>query len=307
MEYPDQLTLSGFDGTSSSAVSLPRITNIVKAPPLKCQGIKTKLTPFIFSSIRWNGAGRWIEPFLGSGTVLFNLAPRRALVADTNLHIINFYRDIASGNVTGKTVREYLEREGRSLSIYGDEHYYNVRKRFNAHPSSLDLLFLNRACFNGVMRFNKKGEFNVPFCKKPERFSRAYITKIVNQVSWVSRLIRSRDWVFAVADWRETLSGVRKRDFVYADPPYAGRHTDYYNSWTSEEFVELLARLRDLPAGFALSTWKQNRHRSNPSLEREMPSVVIKTANHFYHVGSKEDLRGEMEEALIISRDFATP
>lgn len=286
-------------------VSLPRVVESSKAPPLKCQGIKTKLMPFIFSSIQWEGSGRWIEPFLGSGVMLFNLAPQRALVADTNYHIIKFYWDIASGELTKEKVREHLEREGKLLAQRGEEYYYDVRERFNTRPSSLDLLFLNRSCFNGVMRFNRKGEFNVPFCKKPGRFSRSYVTKIVNQVSWVSSLVRSRDWTFTVADWSETISEARTGDFVYTDPPYAGRHTDYYNSWTSDESMELLSRLQSLPTGFALSTWKQNKHRSNPSLEAETPGTIVKTAKHFYHVGSKEYLRGEMEEALIVSEGFA--
>lgn len=287
-------------------LALPKIAAGSKAPPIKCQGIKTKLVPFILSSIRWEGKGRWIEPFLGSGTVLFNLAPRKALIADTNPHVVEFYRDIASGSLTPSMVGQHLEREGRLLSRRGEEHYYEVRKRFNAHPSSLDFIFLNRACFNGVMRFNRKGGFNVPFCRKPERFSRAYITKITNQVSWVSGLVRGRDWVFEVADWRETVSKAEIGDFVYADPPYSGRHVDYYNGWTNDESMDLLARLRALPVGFALSTWKQNKHRRNPFLESEMADTIVRTTEHFYHVGSREDLRGEMEEALIISKGFAS-
>jgi DNA adenine methylase len=262
--------------------------------------------PFILSSICWEGEGRWVEPFLGSGTVLFNLAPRKALVADTNPHVIEFYRDITSGSLRRDDIGRHLEREGRLLSERGEQHYYEVRERFNARPSSLDLLFLNRACFNGVMRFNRKGGFNVPFCRKPERFNRAYITKITNQVHRVASLSRGRDWVFEVADWRETISKVENGDFVYADPPYSGRHVDYYNGWTDDESVELLAQLRTLPIGFALSTWKQNKHRRNPFLESAMADTVIRTTKHFYHVGSREDLRGEMEEALIVSKDFVS-
>jgi site-specific DNA-adenine methylase len=66
----------------------------VGVPPIKCQGIKTKLVPFLFSSLQWEEKGRWIEPFLGSGVVAFNLAPRRDLLADTNRHIIGLYQGI---------------------------------------------------------------------------------------------------------------------------------------------------------------------------------------------------------------------
>ena len=55
-----------------------------KAPRIKTQGIKTKVVPLIAKSIQWSGEGRWIEPFLGSGVVALNVAPERALPADTN-------------------------------------------------------------------------------------------------------------------------------------------------------------------------------------------------------------------------------
>ncbi|HLA83100.1 MAG TPA: Dam family site-specific DNA-(adenine-N6)-methyltransferase, partial [Thermoleophilia bacterium] len=190
---------------SETEVQLPMAVSRVYVPPVKCQGIKTRLVPFILSSIRWNGHGRWIEPFVGSGVVAFNLAPPRALLAETNVHLITLYHDIASGVVTAESVREHLRREGRRLAQRGEEHYYEVRSRFNANPSSLDFIFLNRSCFNGVIRFNKKGQFNVPFGKKRDRFRPAYVTKIANQVAYLSNLISARDWVFQVSDWRETL------------------------------------------------------------------------------------------------------
>lgn len=285
--------------------TLPRKVKHVRVPPIKLQGIKTKLVPEILGSVKWDGTGRWIEPFVGSGVVVFNLAPKRALLADTNVHIIRFYQDLANGVVTPELVRDYLETEGEALRKNGEDHYYYIRERFNKSPSSLDFLFLNRACFNGVLRFNKRGEFNVPFCRKPDRFRAAYVTKIVNQVTWVSQLINTRDWVFQVADWKDTLAKAQTGDFVYADPPYAGRHTDYYNSWTDEDAIALGDALLKLPCGFALSTWKRNQYRSNPHLESVPDEVVVKGINHFYHVGSKEAYRNEMEEALVIRRDVA--
>lgn len=59
-------------------------------PPIKCQGIKTKLVPFIQDTLDWDGNGTWYEPFLGSGVVLFNIQPERAIVSDRNEYIIHF-------------------------------------------------------------------------------------------------------------------------------------------------------------------------------------------------------------------------
>lgn len=274
-------------------------------PPIKCQGIKTKLIPNLRGIVPANIAGRWIEPFLGSGVVAFNLLPDRAILADTNRHIIGLYQRIAEGIICPQSVREYLCCEGETLLISGESHFYAVRERFNATHDSLDFLFLNRACFNGVMRFNRKGGFNTPFCRKPERFAAGYVTKIVNQVRAVSEIVRDRDWQFVVGDFRQTLAQATAADFVYADPPYAGRHTDYFNGWSDTDEADLHGLLKTLPGDFVLSTWQENSFRKNESIEthwRQEPYRIV-SIEHFYHVGASETLRHPMMEALITNRE----
>jgi DNA adenine methylase len=288
---------------------LPRAIRFAKAPPIKCQGIKTKLVPFIFRSIRWNEemGGRWIEPFLGSGVVVLNLSPARALLADTNQHIIHFYQAIQRGELTPSLAREYLTQEGSKLERAGEDYYYEVRDRFNRTGSPLDFLFLTRACFNGLMRFNQNGDFNVPFCRKPTRFSPAYVSKIVNQIAWVYRQMAGKEWEFRVASWEETLESVSPVDFVYLDPPYIGRHTDYYNRWTLDDTLRLAKAMRQLPCGYALSMWLENPYRRNGLVETLWGDLELRVYRHFYHLGATEDLRNWMHEALLIRPGFATP
>jgi len=285
---------------SNVALTLPKQTIDVKVPPLKTQGIKTKLVPFIAKNITWNGKGRWIEPFLGSGVVMFNIEPQRALSSETNIHIINFFNKIKSKEITPGKVREYLEFEGSNLLEKGESYYYEVRDRFNKNADPLDFLFLNRACFNGMMRFNSKGGFNVPFCRKPQRFTKSYITKITNQVKWLSYLFQGKDWEFVVEDWKKVVKESKESDFLYLDPPYFGRHTNYYDMWTEFDLVDLSKFLHDVPCGFALSLWLQNKYRKNNYVEKFFSDFTIKTFEHFYHVGPSEDLRNAMTEALII-------
>jgi DNA adenine methylase len=151
------------------------------------------------------------------------------------------------------------------------------------------------------MRFNGSGRFNVPFCHKPGRFSQAYITKIVNQVRAFSTVVQGRDWQFEVADFRETLLRARQGDFVYVDPPYAGRHVDYFNSWDDEDEADLVRALKALPCNFLLSTWHGNRYRQNAAIQANWatPDFTAAIFEHFYHVGATEDLRNAMTEALI--------
>lgn len=272
-----------------------------KAPPIKIQGIKTKLIPWIADAIIWNGSGRWIEPFMGSCAVALNIAPERAILCDTNEHLINFYKGVQSGDITPALVRDFLEHEGDQLLTIGEDHFYEIRKRFNENKNPLDLLFLNRSCFNGVMRFNKKGGFNVPFCRKPERFRPALITRISNQVAWAANVINGKEWTFKCQTWSDTLSEAGPEDFVYLDPPYIGRHADYYNKWNEKEADELSDAIKQLPSGFAYSMWKGNKYRENDHLTSHFENYPIETFSHFYHVGSSESLRNEMEEALVIS------
>src|SRR5690242_14246391 len=133
---------------------LPRKIVRVIIPPIKCQGIKSKLVTFIANNISWKGEGKWIEPFLGSGVVAFNIKPSRAVLADTNQHIIMFYKNIQRGNINKNNVAEVLAEMGNELKKRGADYFYEVRQRFNLKGNSFDFLFLNRSCFNGLMRFN---------------------------------------------------------------------------------------------------------------------------------------------------------
>lgn len=270
-------------------------------PPIKCQGIKTKLVKEVANLVGEMPNGRWIEPFCGSGVVALNLQPKRALLCDSNIHIIQFYKDIQSGRLNPLGVRGHLSEHGEKLRTIGGDYFYEVRARFNATPNSLDFLFLNRSCFNGVMRFNRSGKFNVPFCRKPERFAPAYITKIVNQVQTISRVVSVSDWEFKVADFRESIAMVGLDDVVYADPPYAGRHTDYFNGWSEQDEEDLADMLANLPCKFILSTWHSNEFRTNHQVEKNWASdhFHIFTKAHYYHVGAAEELRHPMLEALI--------
>ena len=270
-------------------------------PPLKCQGIKTKLVPAIQKVAETREYTRWIEPFCGSGVVALNVQPKKALLCDTNIHIISLYQSIQSGRITAPIVKEFLTSEGEKLKKQGEPYYYEVRTRFNETGSPLDFLFLNRSCFNGVIRFNRKGKFNVPYCHKPERFAQAYVTKITNQVRQIAQVLSTVEWTFEVSDFRETLAQAKAGDFVYADPPYAGRHVDYFNSWSEDDEAALGTALSSLPCDFLLSTWHSNEFRNNTSIEKvwSRGDFHMQKREHFYHVGSSEDLRHPMIEALI--------
>lgn len=274
----------------------------VYIPPIKIQGIKTKLVPLIKDNVLLEKDTIWVEPFMGSGVVGFNIKPNKAIFADTNPHIINFYNSIKEKNIDSYTVRNFLEIEGKKLEKKDDEYYYEVRERFNKYYSPLDFLFLNRCCFNGMIRFNKEYKFNVPYGHKPQRFSKAYITKIVNQVKYVEQMVYSSDWKFICQDFGDTIMSVSsQKAFIYCDPPYIGRHVDYYDSWnleSEEKLKELLARSNN---PFMLSTWDYNQHRRNEYIDALWGFCHKINKEHFYFIGANETNRKQMIEALLVN------
>lgn len=274
-------------------------------PPIKSQGIKTKLIPWIKDLVS-SETGKWIEPFLGTGVVAFNMQFKKAILNDTNPHIIKFYQEIQENIIDKRIVKEYLEREGENLRNAGDngyDHFRLIKDRFNKEFNSLDFLFLSRAGFNGMMRFNKKGHWNIPFCKKPNRFAQAYRTKIINQIDLVSNVIRP-EWEFRNIQFSEIIPLANECDMIYCDPPYFGRYVDYYNGWTEEDEALLFNQLAETKANFILSTWHHNDFRENEMISKYWDKFNIITRDHFYHSGGKIENRNTIVEALVFNFDL---
>lgn len=289
-------------------------------PPIKSNGIKTKLVPWIIDTVmKCPDFETWTEPFMGTGCVVFNVvasgkfpALKKAVCADINPHLIELYRNIQNGDLNPDNLREYLEVEGENLREYGQETYTEIRNRFNTYNKidgigigrSLDFIFLSRSCFNGLMRFNSKGCFNVPFCKKPERFSKAYITKICNQVRKVSSVINESgvEFEFICQDFRKTVSDADAgTTMIYCDPPYYSRSRDYYNGWNEENEQSLSELLINSSCRFVVSTWKGNEFRKNEALDKYWndESFNYLENEHFYFSGGKIENRHPVTECLI--------
>ncbi|HNV02917.1 MAG TPA: Dam family site-specific DNA-(adenine-N6)-methyltransferase [Vicinamibacterales bacterium] len=182
-------------------------------PPLKWAGGKRWLVPHVKRLWLGHEPRRFVEPFCGGLAVALGLAPQRALLNDLNPHVINFYRHVKRGLVISLPMENARDA------------YYACRKLFNAllaagrgHTAEAASLFyyLNRTGYNGLCRFNSRGEFNVPFGS----FARiAYVR------DFAAFRPAFRRWQFASLDF-EALR-LRPGDFVYADPPYDVPFTQY--------------------------------------------------------------------------------
>lgn len=277
--------------------------------PIKIQGKKTKIVEHIKNAADIGEKTIWVEPFLGSGEVLFNINPNYAIVSDNNSLIIRFYKDIQEKKINSQIVRDFLEFHGKKLEEIGESYYYKMRDDFNKNKDPLYFLFLNRSCFNGIIRFNSKNEFNVPFCKKNNRFAKSLVTKIVNQVSSIEKIILShgKEWKFECCDWKEMYKKYnnKKNVIFYFDPPYIKRYSDYFDKWTEEANIDFFQTLSLTKSNFILSNWYENSYRSNENLISSFDENKFKIVkiNHFYHVGGKETNRNEIVECLIIKKE----
>ena len=178
--------------------------------PLRWAGSKKKLLP---SLLRLAPAKfeRYVEPFCGSLCLFVSLKPPRALVGDINEELVHFYRTMReSANLVASLAHELPN---------DDVTYYMVR---SLNPSELApatraarFLYLNRYCFNGVYRTNRQGNFNVA------RGQHMGNIPPVDELSAFGELLQNV--IVKRCDFSTLMRRAGKGDFVYLDPPYAGR------------------------------------------------------------------------------------
>lgn len=206
---------------------LPKAADRPGIPPvLKWAGGKSQLLSRLLPLIP-EKYGTYIEPFFGGGALFFALLPQRAIIADSNPEVIAFYealRDDVSGVIAS------------ALKWKTDQRTFYMVRRLD--PWSLSpteraarLHYLNRTCFNGLYRVNRRGEFNVPYgsYKNPRIGDEATLHA-------ASRALASATII--CGDYRDVLrEHARVNDFVFLDPPYvpASQYADF-KRYTKEQF-----------------------------------------------------------------------
>jgi DNA adenine methylase len=118
-------------------------------------------------------------------------------------------------------------------------------------------------------------------------------------------MVRYNDWQFLCQPFEKTIAMADRNSFIYCDPPYIGRHVDYYDSWDEEQEQQLKQCLLNSGSRFMLSTWDNNQYRQNPYIKSIWGDYQKVTHEHFYFVGAKESNRNAMIEALLTN--YAVP
>jgi len=181
------------------------ITNFLRYP-----GGKRRMLAFLRQSLPTATTlqGRYIEPFVGGGSVFFSIAPNRALLSDINPDLIDLYRG----------VRQYPEAVWHSYCDFGSNKAAYQQVRDTDRPSRLvdraaRVLFLNRTCFKGMWRHNRQGKFNVGYGGQDRR----WVISLDNLVT-VARALRKAE--LRCSDFEKVVEGCEEGDFIFADPPY---------------------------------------------------------------------------------------
>jgi DNA adenine methylase len=204
------------------------------APFLKYAGGKTWLAPRLAEMYEpFRSTHTWVEPFCGALGATLGVMPERAILSDSNPHLIELYRNINDG------------MENEQWWENTKEQFEEIRSHFNSPnlPNNPALFYyLNRTCFNGLCRFNRKGEFNVPYGKyKNPKLDHDF--KLYQQAF--------EGWDFFNSPYSDTLANAKtfslnKQFFIYADPPYDDGFTSYSGSFTWDDQVSLASSLASL-------------------------------------------------------------
>jgi DNA adenine methylase len=190
---------------------------------------KKPLTPFL----KWAGGKRWlvekhdyllsdnynrfIEPFLGSGAVFFNLKPKRSILADKNERLIETYSAIKENwKIVQENLHIHHERHSK-------EYYYSVRSTdfYTAESRAAQFIYLNRTCWNGLYRVNLKGKFNVPIGTK------TYACLATDNFEQTAKALKHSKLI--AGDFELAIKQAKQGDFVFIDPPYTVKHN--YNGF----------------------------------------------------------------------------
>lgn len=214
-------------------------------PALKWAGGKTQLLESIRKKIP-SHYNNYFEPFVGGAAVLLGLQPKQATINDINEQLINLYRQL-------KISAEDVIKEVKKLDLAPctKERYYTIREWYNKKieanvqdvESAAIMIWLNKHCFNGLYRVNKKGLFNVPY---NNRINGKSIDE--DNIRAIGQYLKNEDINITCKDFEEACADVKPGDFVYFDSPYVPESetadfTDYSKEGFSLEDHKRLANL----------------------------------------------------------------
>ena len=269
-------------------------------PFVKWAGGKTQLLHAIENHLP-KTFNRYFEPFVGGGALLFKIQPKSFNINDSNAELICAYECFKSDALFKALKDNLIEHETKHC----EEYFYKVREEdrnplFFALPKEYRasrLIYLNKACFNGLYRVNSKGYFNVPFGKKDKVncFDR-------NNFEFLHQFFKTHEGIITNCDFEEAVKDAKAGDFVYFDPPYdswdeKNSFTSYDKNMFGKEEQKRLAKVFNelhLKGVFVMLS-----NHNTPLIRQLYSNFTIHVIPAKRIINSKASGRGFVEEVLI--------
>lgn len=210
---------------------------------------------------------KYIEPFVGTGSILATLSPEKAMAGDTLSPLIEFWKVLQDDP---QRLIDYYASTVNRFTKAREKTYNEIKEKFNKSPNGLDLLIISRTCYGGVVRFTREGTISTPIGSHrpipPEKFA-------LRVKEWRGRV---KNAVFLKASFAYTMSLAEKGDLIYCDPPYVDSQSILYGA-QDFKFEVLLHRIelcKNVGAKVALSI--DGRKKSGKKqIELEIPSSLF--------------------------------
>jgi len=278
-------------------------------PLVKYRGGKSKEIPYIEKHVP-DFNGRYIEPFFGGGALFFYLEPQKAIINDINSKLMDFYKGVKSDFETlrkelfeiemiYKTNRDKFEEQKAKepTERVHDENeilYYRIREMFNGlkekkYSDALLYFFINKTAYSGMVRYNSRGEFNVPYGRY-KNLNTKLVTKAHNQLLTNTEMYN--------ADYKNIFKLAKEDDFMFLDPPYDCVFSDYGNveykdGFNEENHIELANAYKELNCKALMVIGR------TPLTEELYGDMIVEEYRKSYAVNIRNRFKAEANHILV--------
>lgn len=278
-------------------------------PLVKYRGGKSKEIPHLIKHIP-QFSGRYIEPFFGGGALFFHLEPKKAVINDINLKLISFYLGVRDDFELLKTElseieklytinrRKFEELKSKTPNERVDDEneplYYQIRNMFNdlsekKYSEALLYFFINKTAYSGMIRYNSKGEFNVPYGRY-SNLNTSLVTKAHNNLLTNTEIYN--------IDYSEIFRMADKDDFMFLDPPYDCVFSDYGNiehkdGFNERNHIELANQYKQLNCKALMVIGR------TPLTEKLYGEMIVEEYGKSYAVNIRNRFKSEASHILI--------
>lgn len=278
-------------------------------PLVKYRGGKSKEIPHLINHIP-KFSGRYIEPFIGGGALFFHLEPKKAIINDINSKLIEFYLGVKNNfeklkselteiEITYTKNRKKFEElksktPDKRVEDENEAFYYLIRDMFNElvekkYSEALLYFFINKTSYSGMIRYNLKGEFNVPY----GRYANLN-TSLVTQSH--SKLLEKTE-IYNL-DYSEIFKMANEDDFMFLDPPYDCIFSDYGNiehkdGFNERNHIELANQFKNLKCKSLMVIGR------TPLTEKLYGDMIVDEYGKSYAVNIKNRFKSEASHILI--------